>query len=85
MVAPILPNGPDGSAEYIRLINFRYACRIYNEAYLVMDWWLFEELEEMVTDLLEEPMDVVAFVMEFEELLFDTYPMVYDWISNRIL
>lgn len=83
-MAPILPMGEPGSQAYRDWLNFRFASQVYLAASEILSPMMLDEMEEMVLDRLED-MDIVDYVMEFEDLLFDIYPMLFEYIVHQIL
>lgn len=63
--------------------GFRFACRVYNYAWVVLPSPLFFGLEEHAWVMSNE--DPEEFVVCFEELLFTIYGGYYDMVIDEIL
>jgi hypothetical protein len=76
MVAPM-------DMDDIDLVNFRFACRIYNRAWVVLPPELYDNVEFWAW--VESHGDAFSFPIAFEECLFVHFSDFYDYIVQDIL
>jgi hypothetical protein len=68
----------------IDLVNFRFAVRIYNRAWMMwMPIELYDDIERWAWT--ESQGDAFSFLIAFEECLFVHFPALYDSIVQDIL